>query len=296
MFTAAHPDCVEYDKSSDVFAVGMYELEDDRRRGGVKCIKLNDAGNLVEDWQLLTDFGVLDLRWTNDSSMVCACSDGSVRLIKPAAQSDVSSQLRVSESTDHKGVVMGVDGADGSYATLTTGGSLSFLNLNEKGFIETGRVQAHNSMFESWSVAKNNNTIVTGSDDCCMNFWDLRTFEKAATNSKAHSMGVTAYLFRDEFNLLSGSYDDQLREWDIRNISQPVKIAATRGGIWRIKKYKEEQILIAACYGGAEIWDKDLSFRLREFDDHKSMVYGISSDQLGHIVSCSFYDNLVCKW
>ena len=110
-------------------------------------------------------------------------------------------------------------------------------------------------------------------------------------------MGVTSFRFEGENKLISGSYDEKIRVWDLRNLAKPTHTVKVGGGVWRIKQVAaSQQYLIAACYGGAEVWNADLTERVCNFEDHKSMVYGITTDQLGSIVTCSFYDKMVHKW
>jgi hypothetical protein len=51
-------------------------------------------------------------------------------------------------------------------------------------------------------------------------------------------MGITSLIFpKNEPNhLISGSYDQKLRLWDIRNMKDSVTELDCKGGIWRIRE------------------------------------------------------------
>ena len=58
------------------------------------------------------------------------------------------------------------------------------------------------------------------------------------TNKKTHTMGITALLFpqKEPNYFISGSYDQKLRLWDIRNLKDSVSEAECKGGVWRIRE------------------------------------------------------------
>lgn len=283
------PDCVEFN-GIDEYGLGMYLLDGDSRCGGFATL---DASSLSQKSLVKTEFGILDLRAVGENRWLCACSDGSVKVFE---NSTVSASIKVSElpgATER--VIMGIDGSRGSWASLSTGGELSWFALDE-GRV-TRSVQAHARDFESWTVGVHTGLglTATGSDDCRMCLWSSESGEAIHVDRKEHSMGITSFHFEGDHVLMSGSYDEKVRFWDLRNLARPTKVVKVGGGVWRIRKLLD-QYLIAACYGGAEAWDSEFGERLCLFDKHESMVYGISSDQVGSVVSCSFYDKKVHKW
>ena len=65
-------------------------------------------------------------------------------------------------------------------------------------------------------------------------------------------MGVTSFSF-DPFDsnyFTSGSYDETLRFWDLRNLKPRNSVLHEEklgGGVWRIKNHQSESLLGCAC-------------------------------------------------
>jgi WD40 repeat protein len=289
------PDCVEF--NGEVYGLGMYYLDGDHRSGGLVTL---DKDSLQVRMMMKQDYGILDLRSLGGDKWVCACSDGSVKIVD-GAKGLVDDSVRVASESSGiiEQVIMGLDGHGDSWASISTRGELAWFSLTEERCQLRRKIQAHSSSFESWAVGLHagKGLTVTGSDDCRMYLWATDTGERVHADLKEHSMGVTSFRFEGDHKLISGSYDENLRVWDLRNLAKPTHTVKVGGGVWRIKQLAEsKQYLIAACYGGAEVWDSHLTERVCHFDEHKSMVYGITTDQIGSIVTCSFYDKMVSRW
>ena len=119
-------------------------------------------------------------------------------------------------------------------------------------------------------------------------------------------MGVTSMLCdsQDEHRLWTGSYDEQLRVWDVRNCRQEVERLAVGGGLWRIKQSSTSpnQLLLATMHDGFKII-RDLSV-IAEYREHNSLAYGADwvsglvwqGKALNIAATCSFYDHLFRVW
>jgi diphthamide biosynthesis protein 7 len=185
-------------------------------------------------------------------------------------------------------------------ATITAKGELSIVS---DWAAEPVKVQAHSPILESWSCALSPDTklVGTGSDDCVLKIWDSRCLKEGPSiqNEKSHSMGVTCieFLQGDSHHLLTGSYDDRIRRFDLRNLSQPVLERKTIGGVWRLKPWENDRLFVAACYGGCTVVRMD-DFEpiVTNYTEHQSMAYGIGALSINCVVSCSFYDKLVQFW
>eukprot|EP00834_Sanchytrium_tribonematis_P004462 NODE_221_length_12388_cov_2.350883.p5 type:complete len:259 gc:universal NODE_221_length_12388_cov_2.350883:11395-12171(+) len=130
---------------------------------------------------------------------------------------------------------------------------------------------------EVWSCCwQNHANIVSGADDCNLNFWDI------------------IY----DNNILCGNYDEKVRIVDSRTPNRIESELDCGGGIWRMKKNpNNDQIwLIAAMHGGAHIVDLRQSQILQTFSKHESMVYGAVWLNQTEVATCSFYDKMLWFW
>ncbi|KAL6757706.1 WD40-repeat-containing domain protein [Haematococcus lacustris] len=181
-------------------------------------------------------------------------------------------------------------------AVSTSDGQLALLQVTPACLAPLVRWDAHNA--EVWSVAHYGNcqpsVLLSGADDCCLKVWDLRCLagpslalisrpedregrQGAAddawsqsldlepptcmhTNRKAHAAGVCSIAPHPAHQhiVATGSYDDQLRIWDLRQTARPVVLsqASTTGGVWRLKWHPHDPTrLLAACmYGGFQVF------------------------------------------
>ncbi|KAL3724384.1 hypothetical protein ACJRO7_029541 [Eucalyptus globulus] len=129
-------------------------------------------------------------------------------------------------------------------------------------------------------------------------------------NSKEYKMGV-CYITKsisDPNVVLTGSYDEHIRVWDIRSISKPVNQSSIcfGGGVWRIKQHPHvPSVVLAACmHDGFALVDlRGEAIKIAEtYNRHSSLAYGAdwqkgtSKERKREnmvIATCSFYDRLI---
>lgn len=180
-------------------------------------------------------------------------------------------------------------------------------------------------------------TILSGADDCNLKGWDTRvSTQRPVFCIREHEAGVTALSWhpREQYIFASGSYDEGVRIWDIRVVSnngqrppRPMaKLNSCGGGIWRLKWHPRDstKLLVAAMHGGCHVLhiqalhedetqrksnphDTHVSI-VSSFTEHKSMAYGADwfpatcfahdkNSELRYLAaSCSFYDQKAFLW
>lgn len=197
-------------------------------------------------------------------------------------------------------------------------GSLSLVTVKDDKVQVSQSWPSHD--YEVWATSfdvHRPNLLYSGSDDCCFSCWDLRapTNDVVFRNAKAHRMGVcciSQHLANTNI-LLTGSYDEFLRVWDVRSTSRPVceKSLCLGGGVWRIKHHpcKSNLVLTACMHNGfaiVRIEDGDIQV-VESYCKHESLAYGadwqrgeMSAQGMQRqgllVATCSFYDRLLRIW
>lgn len=197
-------------------------------------------------------------------------------------------------------------------------GSISLASLREDQVQFSQSWLGHD--YEVWATsfdAHRPDLLYTGADDCRFSCWDLRAHpsEIVFQNTKSHQMGVCC-ITQDPMNsniLLTGSYDEFLRVWDVRSTSKPVceRSLCLGGGVWRIKyhPYMSNFVLAACMHNGfaiASIEEQNVHV-VEKYCKHESLAYG-ADWQKGEmnmqgiwnkgllVATCSFYDRLLRVW
>ncbi|KAL0486154.1 diphthine methyltransferase [Acrasis kona] len=200
-----------------------------------------------------------------------------------------------------------------SIVTSQSNGHVAVLKFSSDKMIITNNFKAHD--FEAWIAAYNyhdTSIIYTGGDDALFKGWDTRTNTDAPIfTSRKHSCGVCSIQTNphDENYLATGSYDEHVFVWDVRNRRTPVHDYHMGGGVWRLKWHKHiPHLLLTACmHNGFHILGVG-SLGAQEdgiiasYDQHESLAYGVdwclnNNDRDTHYVcSCSFYDHSLQFW
>ncbi|CAN6585383.1 unnamed protein product [Malus baccata var. baccata] len=112
----------------------------------------------------------------------------------------------------------------------------------------------------------------------------------AFQNTKAHIMGVCCIAKNpnDTNSVVTGSYDEYLRVWDVRSIYKT---------LWRIKFYPFAAglVLTVCMHNGFSIVNNngDNIEVIETYNKHESFAYGADYTL---VATCSFYDRLLWIW
>ncbi|KAL3095888.1 hypothetical protein niasHS_005647 [Heterodera schachtii] len=139
--------------------------------------------------------------------------------------------------------------------------------------------RAHSSQFggirdisEVWSCCwtDNGQCCASGGEDALLKIWDIRCPtngpNSAQLKNRSHSAGVIFLASSDSIRknfdeptapnlLLSGSYDDHLRAFDLRQFNRPLSEIKLNGGVWSVERLSDDLLLVACMYGGFPLLD-----------------------------------------
>ncbi|KAF7831265.1 diphthine methyltransferase-like protein [Senna tora] len=328
-------DAVEFcphDSYHNVLAASTYTLQEGdqpSRCGSISLFNIDgDIGSLDLVYRMETS-GIFDIKWNppgvhDDKFLAQADADGYLRIHRLEGCCNGADGVYLKEVTSEKisnSMCLYLDW-NPSATSITVGlsdGSVSIVSLLESNLEVQETWKAHD--FELWTTSFDShqpNLVYTGSDDCKFIGWDLRESPSSRMvfqNSKVHKMGVCCIAKNphDENSLLTGSYDEYLRVWDLRSISKPVNETSIclGGGVWRVKHHPFiPGLVLAACmhngFAIAAITGKEAKV-LETYKKHDSLAYGgdwqRGEAMLGRgkkkkplVATCSFYDRLVRIW
>ena len=159
----------------------------------------------------------------------------------------------------------------------------------------TSRPQ-HN--LEAWcvEVSHDRNLIVSGADDSLLLGWDLRSPDVLTFSNRSHEAGVISLACNphNDFQILSGSYDERLRLFDLRHMKEPLIRSNRLGdGAYQLSWHTNKGVFaVAAMRCGFPIFELDEAGTFERLGGycesagegcHGSLGYGISWQCLGHL-------------
>ncbi|EFJ44236.1 hypothetical protein VOLCADRAFT_95451 [Volvox carteri f. nagariensis] len=200
--------------------------------------------------------GIFDLKWRptaysgQGAVLGAALADGTVRCLEAVAASDdmpaekAQAQLRQRSEVAacSSGMCLSLDwqvAAGSEQARIAVSNSTGTLSL----------IQTH-SGFEPLQE----NIIFSGADDCYFKAYDIRSDPSAPVfaDRRTHKAGICTVSPHptQRHVVATGSYDEYVRLWDMRNTSKPFILSQlnTSGGNWRLRWHPHDpQLLLAAC-------------------------------------------------
>ncbi|XP_050070419.1 diphthine methyltransferase [Anopheles maculipalpis] len=315
----------------NLFVCGTYQLEHDQqsslasRKGRILLYRF-DVDSTNESLKLLQTIdrsAVLDQKWNpaQRNQLAVAGADGMLALFamtdktgQPLLEHQTSVALCGDATIDRNLLTLALDWRhDGKRIIASDSHGCVELFSTENGLQSIHSWNVHG--FEAWTCAfsrHNENVVFSGGDDCFLCLHDIRCSAEPIMKgkNKTHSAGVTSLLSfagRDHA-LLTGSYDENVRLFDERQLKSNVSELALEGGVWRLRSnpHREpNQILCGCMYHNFSVvqLQSDDSFKLiGQYEEHESICYGCDWQQVGTnyrtgrriIATCSFYDHKLC--
>ncbi|KAL5544171.1 hypothetical protein UlMin_007955 [Ulmus minor] len=319
-----------HDSYQHVLAASTYTLQEGdqpSRSGSISLFSVDAETPCFELSRRVETAGIFDIKWNPVGGnlgplLAQADAEGYLRIHRLQSSSGGGEVLTLEEMSGQKvssSMCLSLDW-NPSATSITVGlsdGSVSILSLVESQLEVQEEWKAHD--FELWTTSfdtHQSHLVYTGSDDCKFCCWDLREgpSKLAFQNTKAHKMGVCSIAKSpsDANTLLTGSYDENLRIWDVRSVSKPVTETSIclGGGVWKIKHHPcVPGLVLAACMhnGFAIIKIKGHEAEIVEtYSKHESLAYGADwhkgepvfdgKKRSSLVATCSFYDKLLRLW
>ncbi|XP_052896287.1 diphthine methyltransferase [Anopheles moucheti] len=315
----------------DIFVCGTYQHERDQesssanRKGRILLYRFDvdiphDSLTLL---QTIERSAVLDQKWNPcvKNHLAAAGADGTLTIYaliestgQPMLELKATAMLRGNESDDRNLLTLALDwSSDGKRIVVSDSHGCVEMFSFENGLHPIHGWKVHG--FEAWTCAfsrHNENIVYSGGDDCILYAHDIRcpTEPFGKGKNKTHSAGVTTLLSLAERHnvLLTGSYDENVRLFDERQLKGSVSEQPLQGGVWRLQsnpKREPDNILCGCMYHNFSVVRlmPDDSFELvGEYREHESICYGCDWQQVGEnyragkriIATCSFYDHKLC--
>lgn len=306
-------DCLEFSNfDPSIFACGLYQLFENERKGGICLMKFQQETNSIKYLSTIESNGVFNVKWITDRpNLLSAEADGCLNVYDTVEDCflKVSKNLSLTEN-----MLLNLD---------ITRTNEKFVASDNKGYLYHGVIENSSDirLIDSWPVDMNqspycsnevwccsyslynNNILYSGSENCTWKVWDIRgDLKKPSLFNKFHKAGVVSVVPYplDENCLFTGSYDDTVCVWDVRNIKIPTWDLNLGGGVWKVKFNPDQpsKILCACMYNGWAILKYDsnggLSCELNKCIEEK-LLYGVDwcPDNSSYFVCCTFYDNTV---
>uniref|UniRef100_A0A0E0DFY6 methylated diphthine methylhydrolase n=1 Tax=Oryza meridionalis TaxID=40149 RepID=A0A0E0DFY6_9ORYZ len=313
-----------------VLAAATYTLQEQGgerqdRAGSVSLFAVDageeDASRRLRLLHTVETAGVFDMKWSPVAPLLAQADahgrlalwrleqeDGSDKgaVLRDVCSGDISSSMCLFVDWNQTAEALSVGLSDGS---------LSVVSMREDRLEVSEQWTAH--QYEVWTCyfdRANPHLLYSGSDDCSFSCWDLRQNPSNAVfqNKKSHNMGVCCIAQNPlEGNiLLTGSYDEFLRVWDIRSMVKPVNVKSLNlgGGVWRIKYHPLiADVVLAACmhngFAIVKVGTGDAAV-VETYCKHESLAYGVDwqrsegaeqNKNCSVVATCSFYDRLLCR-
>ncbi|XP_023024478.2 diphthine methyltransferase [Leptinotarsa decemlineata] len=320
----------------NVFVCANYELEQDhsngssgkKRVGKIQLFSICPQNGLKLHDTIDTS-GVLDQKWcmhkvNNKSLLGVVNADKKVEVYSLNAELlvlELLSSYEIDADTSET-LILSLDwssainkSSEPEIICSDSKGNVHLVQLSNETILLKESYHCHE--FEAWIAGFyywNTNIFFSGGDDSLLLKFDTRVGNLPVSKNRSHGAGVTSIHsnISKENILATGSYDEHIRLWDIRNMRAEMNLIKMPGTLWRLKwdPFDQNYLLAACMLGGVHIVDVADIHQLNiagSYHEHKNISYGADwchldtescdkFEQDGQFIigTCSFYDHLLC--
>ncbi|KAF8250079.1 WD40 repeat-like protein [Wilcoxina mikolae CBS 423.85] len=307
VYTQTPPACLQFSPlNPNLLVIGTYLLDETaitletKKTGTLELYRHSLASGLTHLQSLPTAFGaVLDLKFRGDV-LVVALSRGAIGVYKLEGDGTIEHVETLQLFSEVLVLSLNFSPTEEKVVACTlSDGGVAVVDL------EVRRVRDSYTphTLEAWTCefSTDGKRLYSGGDDSLFIGWDLGAgMEVVRSRRSAHGAGVTAILAVEGGEVLTGSYDEVLRVWDLRGRMQAVDETGLGGGVWRLQEIGCSGRLLASCmHAGSRVVDMGKGLEVvARWEENKSMNYGshVHADAPNVVASCSFYDKRVCIW
>ena len=297
------------------------EKETQKKKGGIFFFNISKERKLIplETENIFLDYGILDIKFSKDNNFIfTANSDYSYTLFNLQQNSQNKIYL------DNKNINEEKKKITNDVIEINSKEEKIFLGTNDGDlFIEDFETSknllhiknAHEYGIWSIHLLENENIFLSGAEDAQIKIWDIRceegnnSYKNINKNNKTYQSSIN---FIDNLKcdltnniLITGSYDEKIVLFDIRNFPKELKTIKTEHSVWDMKQniIEDKNILfISSIYEGFNIWeiepnnDYNMNHILRlpitknENIFHGTIVYGIDIKNINN----KYIDILFC--
>lgn len=307
------------------------DKETQKKTGGIFYFDISEDNKIIpiESENILLDYGILDIKFSKDNSFIFTANSDYSYTIYDLRINSVNKKHLIENNEEKNKITNDVIEIDSNEEKIFLGandGQIFIVDLStQKNILSIPN--AHE--YGIWSIhliSENNpNLFMSGGEDAQIKLWDIRTkegeigYNNKSSNNKSYQSSIN---FIDHLKcelsnnvLITGSYDEKIILFDIRNFPKELKSIKTEHSVWDMKQSclnNKNLLLMSSIYEGFNIWeiepDNDYNMKhvlrlpVTKNKDiyHGTIVYGIDIQKKDNnnidILSCSFYDNLMMYW
>ena len=315
-------DCVEVGprtRSGDVvLACGTYHLDESTKikSGHIGLYTASTTSKTITRGDTYGESAIFNMRWCEDR-LGAVTADARFRLYRLRDQDESPSLEHLGSKTSSEEskrlsvhyTSLAWNPYDKSQACVShSNGNLSSWSVDDMKCVHEWRAHSYeggHAGAEVWSVSYfDSNVLLSGADDTKLKTWDLRDPTRASlVCSGHHEMGVTAIrILKGAPNaIITGSYDERIRMFDIRSLRKgSISSISCGGGVWQIRSATcgdVENRFVSACMRGGISHvsissDRGLVLESSQPFD-KELMYGVTCvDSTQNLnAGCSFYEH-----